>query len=173
MSAELIQADEAPAPATLQPAILPPMDGSNSEDDSHEDEDLALLPRHTKIVVIGNNRTKASLVGLSGTVKKAVGLGGWHWLVCSTAMRQQCTNQYLSALLRHRLRIARVLSDSVGRWVGCSDLGMAIQGLKYCCAACLTHLFDHLCCRCSARGRRCDCSAMRSASSSIQPVSSR
>ena len=31
----------------------------------------------------GNNRTKSSLVGLTGVVKKAVGLGGWHWLVSS------------------------------------------------------------------------------------------
>ena len=28
----------------------------------------------------GNNRTKTSLIGLEGVVKKAVGLGGWHWL---------------------------------------------------------------------------------------------
>ena len=32
----------------------------------------------------GNNRTKTSLIGLEGVVKKAVGLGGWHWLRLST-----------------------------------------------------------------------------------------
>ena len=48
--------------------------------DSSEEE-LSVLPRHTKVVVIGNNRTKSVLVGLKGVVKKAVGLGGWHWLV--------------------------------------------------------------------------------------------
>lgn len=45
------------------------------------EEELAVLPRHTKVVVTGNNRTKSVLVGLHGVVKKAVGLGGWHWLV--------------------------------------------------------------------------------------------
>lgn len=45
------------------------------------DEDLHVLPRHTKVIVTGNNRTKSVLVGLQGVVKKAVGLGGWHWLV--------------------------------------------------------------------------------------------
>lgn len=46
------------------------------------DEELSVLPRHTKVIVTGNNRTKSVLVGLQGVVKKAVGLGGWHWLVC-------------------------------------------------------------------------------------------
>lgn len=45
------------------------------------DEELSVLPRHTKVVVTGNNRTKSVLLGLQGVVKKAVGLGGWHWLV--------------------------------------------------------------------------------------------
>lgn len=45
------------------------------------DEELSVLPRHTKVIVTGNNRTKSVLVGLQGIVKKAVGLGGWHWLV--------------------------------------------------------------------------------------------
>jgi hypothetical protein len=40
-----------------------------------------VLPRNTKVIVTGNNRTKSVLVGLQGVVKKAVGLGGWHWLV--------------------------------------------------------------------------------------------
>lgn len=51
--------------------------------DSSEEE-LSVLPRHTKVVVTGNNRTKSVLVGLQGVVKKAVGLGGWHWLVNSS-----------------------------------------------------------------------------------------
>ncbi|KAJ0834865.1 putative histone deacetylase complex subunit SAP30/SAP30 [Helianthus annuus] len=46
-----------------------------------DQEELSVLPRHTKVVVTGNNRTKSVLVGLHGVVKKAVGLGGWHWLV--------------------------------------------------------------------------------------------
>lgn len=53
--------------------------------DSSEEE-LSVLPRHTKVVVTGNNRTKSVLVGLQGVVKKAVGLGGWHWLVISLSI---------------------------------------------------------------------------------------
>lgn len=49
--------------------------------DCSSEEELTVLPRHTKVVVTGNNRTKSVLVGLQGVVKKAVGLGGWHWLV--------------------------------------------------------------------------------------------
>jgi len=49
--------------------------------DCSSEEELSVLPRHTKVVVTGNNRTKSVLVGLQGVVKKAVGLGGWHWLV--------------------------------------------------------------------------------------------
>ncbi|KAG6421870.1 hypothetical protein SASPL_118429 [Salvia splendens] len=48
--------------------------------DSSEEE-LSVLTRHTKVVVTGNNRTKSVLVGLQGVFKKAVGLGGWHWLI--------------------------------------------------------------------------------------------
>jgi hypothetical protein len=34
-------------------------------------------PRHIKVIVTDNNRTKSVLVGLHGGVKIAVGLGGW------------------------------------------------------------------------------------------------
>lgn len=54
--------------------------GGGGGGDSSEEE-LSVLPRHTKVIVTGNNRTKSVLVGLQGVVKKAVGLGGWHWLV--------------------------------------------------------------------------------------------
>ncbi|KAB2054233.1 hypothetical protein ES319_A12G241300v1 [Gossypium barbadense] len=50
------------------------------------DEELSVLPRHTKVIVTGNNRTKSVLVGLQGVVKKAVGLGGWHWLLQRNAL---------------------------------------------------------------------------------------
>ncbi|KAK4771024.1 hypothetical protein SAY87_031556 [Trapa incisa] len=46
--------------------------------DSSEEE-LSVLPGHTKVIVTGNNRTKYVLVGLQGVVKKAMGVGGWHW----------------------------------------------------------------------------------------------
>lgn len=45
------------------------------------DDDNAVLAPHTKVVVVGNNRTKQSLVGERGVIKRAVGLGGWHLLV--------------------------------------------------------------------------------------------
>lgn len=54
---------------------------SCGEISSEEELTLSVLPRNTKVVVTGNNRTKSVLVGLKGVVKKAVGLGGWHWLV--------------------------------------------------------------------------------------------
>lgn len=44
-------------------------------------DDLPSLPKDTKVLIIGNSRTKRVLVGLRGVVKKSVGLGGWHWLV--------------------------------------------------------------------------------------------
>jgi hypothetical protein len=51
---------------------------------SSTDDVVAILPKHTKVLVTGNNRTKRSLMGQEAVVKKAVGLGGWHWLVCET-----------------------------------------------------------------------------------------
>ncbi|KAL0801865.1 hypothetical protein Bca101_057041 [Brassica carinata] len=54
--------------------------------DCSSEEELTVLPRHTKVVVTGNNRTKSVLVGLQGVVKKAVGLGGWHWLLQRNAL---------------------------------------------------------------------------------------
>jgi len=41
-------------------------------DEGSDEEELHLLPRHTKVVVTGNNRTKTALVGQRGEVKKAV-----------------------------------------------------------------------------------------------------
>ncbi|MCL7027283.1 hypothetical protein MKW94_005818 [Papaver nudicaule] len=65
--------------------------------DSSED-DLAVLPRHTKVVVTGNNRTKSVLVGLQGVVKKAVGLGGWHWLILTNGIEVKLQRNALSVL---------------------------------------------------------------------------
>lgn len=47
------------------------------------EEEPIVLPAHTKVLVTGNNRTKSIHIGLQGVVKKAVGLGGWYWLVIS------------------------------------------------------------------------------------------
>ncbi|KAK9785602.1 hypothetical protein WJX73_001232 [Symbiochloris irregularis] len=80
-----------------QPLILPAPDVSVSEDDSHEEEEeVALLARHTRVNIIGNNRTKQSLVGKSGVVKKAVGLGGWHWLILETGEEVRLQRNALS-----------------------------------------------------------------------------
>ncbi|GLT90867.1 hypothetical protein SLE2022_087830 [Rubroshorea leprosula] len=62
------------------------------------DEELSVLPRHTKVVVTGNNRTKSVLVGLQGVVKKAVGLGGWHWLVLKNGAEVKLQRNALSVL---------------------------------------------------------------------------
>lgn len=40
-----------------------------------------LLPRMTRVLIRGNNRTKSSLVGKEGVVKRSNGLGGWHLVV--------------------------------------------------------------------------------------------
>lgn len=63
-----------------------------------EDDELAVLPRHTKVIVTGNNRTKSVLVGLEGVVKKAVGLGGWHWLVLTNGVEVKLQRNALSVL---------------------------------------------------------------------------
>ncbi|KDD76428.1 hypothetical protein H632_c229p2 [Helicosporidium sp. ATCC 50920] len=52
--------------------------------DASDDDSLALLPKHTVVQIVGNNRTKQAYVGLRAVVKRAVGLGGWHWLVLAS-----------------------------------------------------------------------------------------
>ncbi|XP_018464066.1 uncharacterized protein LOC108835288 isoform X2 [Raphanus sativus] len=67
-------------------------------DCSSSEEELTVLPRHTKVVVTGNNRTKSVLVGLQGVVKKAVGLGGWHWLVLTNGIEVKLQRNALSVI---------------------------------------------------------------------------
>ncbi|KAJ9703376.1 hypothetical protein PVL29_004952 [Vitis rotundifolia] len=62
------------------------------------EEGLTVLPRHTKVIVTGNNRTKSVLVGLQGVVKKAVGLGGWHWLVLTNGIEVKLQRNALSVI---------------------------------------------------------------------------
>ncbi|KAL8141177.1 hypothetical protein V2J09_007198 [Rumex salicifolius] len=62
------------------------------------EEELSVLPRHTKVVVTGNNRTKSVLVGLHGVVKKAVGLGGWHWLILTNGIEVKLQRNALSVI---------------------------------------------------------------------------
>lgn len=54
------------------------------QDSTQQDSDssiLNVLPKSTKVLITGNNRTKSSLIGQYARTVKAVGLGGWHWLV--------------------------------------------------------------------------------------------
>ncbi|KAK1395677.1 putative histone deacetylase complex subunit SAP30/SAP30-like protein [Heracleum sosnowskyi] len=62
------------------------------------EEEMSVLPPHTKVVVTGNNRTKSVLVGLHGVVKKAVGLGGWHWLVLTNGIDVKLQRNALSVV---------------------------------------------------------------------------
>ncbi|XP_073385683.1 uncharacterized protein [Physcomitrium patens] len=75
----------------------PPAVHYRSGEDSGE-EGLAVLPRHTKVLVTGNNRTKSVLVGLHGVVTKAVGLGGWHWLVLTNGDEVKLQRNALSVI---------------------------------------------------------------------------
>ncbi|KAL4458787.1 hypothetical protein ABPG75_013652 [Micractinium tetrahymenae] len=62
------------APLAPQPLSAPADPGSDS------DSTAAILARGTIVVIRGNARTKASLIGQRAVVRRAVGLGGWHWL---------------------------------------------------------------------------------------------
>eukprot|EP01018_Ginkgo_biloba_P018498 Gb_23696 [translate_table: standard] len=81
----------------LESAGFPPGVVSPCGEESGEEE-LTVLPRHTKVVVTGNNRTKSVLVGLRGVVKKAVGLGGWHWLVLTNGVEVKLQRNALSVI---------------------------------------------------------------------------
>lgn len=78
----------------------PPAVHSNSYRSGEEsgEDGLAVLPRHTKVLVTGNNRTKSVLVGLHGVVTKAVGLGGWHWLVLGNGDEVKLQRNALSVI---------------------------------------------------------------------------
>ncbi|XP_042035419.1 uncharacterized protein LOC121781793 isoform X3 [Salvia splendens] len=56
---------------------------SPSLDENSDEELLPGLPRHTKVTITGNSRTRKDLVGMEGVVTKAGGIGGWHWLLLS------------------------------------------------------------------------------------------
>lgn len=81
----------------MEAELCSPRVFSPSRDESG-DEELSVLPRHTKVIVTGNNRTKSVLVGLQGVVKKAVGLGGWHWLVLKNGVEVKLQRNALSVL---------------------------------------------------------------------------
>ncbi|KAJ6792638.1 uncharacterized protein M6B38_391720 [Iris pallida] len=78
--------------------VLSPSRVLSASQEESGDEELSVLPRHTKVIVTGNNRTKSVLVGLQGVVKKAVGLGGWHWLVLKNGVEVKLQRNALSVL---------------------------------------------------------------------------
>ena len=47
-------------------------------------ETMQLLPKHTRVRVTGNQRTKTTQNGLEGVVKKSTGLGGWLCVLLSS-----------------------------------------------------------------------------------------
>ena len=64
--------DRGPLPA--EQAAVPSTSGSDGS--QHSEDPLALLPRHTKVLVKGNNRTKSALVNVTGVVKTSGRAGG-------------------------------------------------------------------------------------------------
>ena len=72
-----------------------PLQGSPSSN-STQDNCLSTLPRQTLVRIVGNQRTKRSLLGLECVVKRATGLGGWHWLVRGGGMRAWGARQHRS-----------------------------------------------------------------------------
>ncbi|KMZ57705.1 hypothetical protein ZOSMA_82G00170 [Zostera marina] len=62
------------------------------------EEEPIVLPAHTKVLVTGNNRTKSIHIGLQGVVKKAVGLGGWYWLVLTNGDEVKLQRNALSVI---------------------------------------------------------------------------
>ncbi len=50
--------------------------GCSCDDTSGEELGLVVLPKHTKVLVIGNNQTKSVSLGFHDVVNKAVGLDG-------------------------------------------------------------------------------------------------
>ena len=51
---------------------------------TEELETMQLLPKHTRVRVVGNQRTKSTQNGLEGVVKKSTGLGGWLCVLLSS-----------------------------------------------------------------------------------------
>ncbi|GBF90571.1 hypothetical protein Rsub_03143 [Raphidocelis subcapitata] len=62
-------------------ALAAAMPTGSPSSTSTQDNCLSTLPRQTRVRIVGNQRTKRSLLGLECIVKRATGLGGWHWLI--------------------------------------------------------------------------------------------
>jgi hypothetical protein len=57
-----------------------PRASGHSEGDVEHAQARALLPKNTVVCITGNARTNPALVGQQGITRRAMGLGGWHWL---------------------------------------------------------------------------------------------
>lgn len=69
-------------PWACKPGLEAPCTAASSPSSaSTQDGVLSSLPRLSRVLIVGNQRTKRALIGLEGVVKRATGLGGWHWLV--------------------------------------------------------------------------------------------
>eukprot|EP00878_Enallax_costatus_P009977 GHUV01010415.1.p1 GENE.GHUV01010415.1~~GHUV01010415.1.p1 ORF type:complete len:191 (+),score=36.20 GHUV01010415.1:196-768(+) len=80
----------------VEPKMSPnsTMDSGASSDETG----LALLPKNTKVVISGNNRTKRALVGQVAVVLRSVGLGGWHVCRLETGEEVKLQRNALSVL---------------------------------------------------------------------------
>lgn len=67
-----------PAPCTASPALT----GAPAPADCY--------PPPAVVLIRGNARTRQSLIGQRAVVRRAVGLGGWHWLVSRVRGRRSC-----------------------------------------------------------------------------------
>jgi hypothetical protein len=66
----------------LSPTLTAHQDSPNQDSENGAENGLSnVLPRNTKVLITGNNRTKAALIGQHARTLKAVGLGGWHHVV--------------------------------------------------------------------------------------------
>eukprot|EP01018_Ginkgo_biloba_P012322 Gb_31640 [translate_table: standard] len=71
---------------------------SPSTGGDEEEEEVSVLPKNTKVVITGNNRTKSFLIGLHGVVKNAAGFRGWHWLVLANGVEVKLQRNALSVI---------------------------------------------------------------------------
>jgi hypothetical protein len=104
MDLQALQAPWAGAWAAAEPLAPPPapltLPVTHNVELSSEDEQAALLPRGAVVLIRGNARTRQSLIGQRAVVRRAVGLGGWHWLVLPSGEEVKLQRNALEVLER-------------------------------------------------------------------------
>lgn len=125
---------------------------ASSENGRSESGEILLLPVDTRVRVVGNKRTRRSLIGQEGLVRKSVGLGGWHWLkmdsgevvklqrnalhVVSLSTGERLAESDLNAdggglirsgpgMKRSRVRLDKLSSDTLWRYLKASKVPAA------------------------------------------------